>query len=499
MMKRILVLFTILAMLFTMCACENKKTFVSSFKAQEISSFKIENELPPVQLETADYNAFLEVIDYNGIECPFSDLFGITEAVAEKASRVFAIEKHTYDFFEGASSVDVEKLYQVVKKNNEKYMEGISQYFNNELSDSKLRECCEIVADTLNWGISNIDGVDLAQLGCVLGNLKILNRGTMNLGTFNDKTNLLNISPDMIKSKIERTGNSDIYRLTVSHETMHILQCRCCDLIQAENDHFIGTSYVFESLEINPLKNSWLYEASAELNATLRLNSAPTTYQYMIDNLESISLATILNDNNKVRQLEKFSFTQDEASVYKQLEFEDETDAIEFLYTVELLRVKPEDFKAVYEREYAAVEDYDEFLKTTYNPYFVEVVSKLMYKNLAQKLTQNKMSLNDVFYIISLYELDLLKDIPLGNSVVRDKYREVYENYLALQNEFFNLIQKCADINVHDSFAEYSINFGEEELYANATLDWLDSDKSDYLLFRNKVLYDKSHKPILSY
>lgn len=496
-MKRILSLITILCITIGITSC-TKHDNINYKNITEVKGFEVLNELPFVKLTENDYASFCEFLDYDNIECPYSELFDIETAMAEKESRTFDVSEHTYNFFENSHHADADKLYEVVSANNEQYMETFGKYFNKKLSDSKLKECCEIVADTLNWGIENIDGLDIDELGCILGNLKILRKDSSNFAEFNYKKDIMNISPDMIELKEERSGNENIYELMVSHETMHMLQSHCTDIEQSEDDFFIGTSYSFGNLEMNPLKNSWLYEASAELNATLHFDSEPTTYQYMINNLESISLATILNDNVKARQLEMLSFTQDAEKVYKQLEFKNETKAAEFLYVVELMRKKPDDFKTVYESKYGAVEDYSEFVKTTYEPYFAEVVSKLLYKNIAYQLTQNDMSLNDVFYVISLYELDLLKDIPLNNATVREQYSQVYEQYVDLQKTFFGYIQKYTDVDVESGFAEYQINYETDSVYANALLEGLNPDKKEYLLFRNNVLFDESYKHIIS-
>lgn len=497
-MKRIISVILIIVVILCLASCGNNRKSDKNLITQEIVGYSITDELPSVLLNKNDYDSFCTYLNYDNINCPYSELFAIDKALNEKDNRNFDVQDHTFDFFDGSSSVDSNRLYEIVKANNKKYMDGVGKHFHKELSNSKLEECCEIVADTLNWGIENIDGIDIDELGCILGNLKILNRGSMNLGTFNDKKDLLNISPDMIKQKKNRNGNTDMYEITVSHEAMHILQCRCTDVEQSDNDSFIGTSYSFESLDVNSLKHSWLYEASAELNTTLRFGCNPTTYQYMIDNLESISLATVLDDTVKTRQLEKLCFIQDEETLYKQLGFKDKTKSIELLYAVELLRNKPDDFKVAYENAYGPLEeDYSEFLKKTYNPYFVEVVSKLLYKNLALKLTQNEISLNDIFYIVSVYELDLLKDIPLHNPTVKEKYAVLYEQYIALREAFFSYIQKHTDVNVGNSFNEYQMNYEIGSIYANATLDWLDVEKRDYILFRNNVMYDKSYKHIV--
>lgn len=492
-MKRFLCITLLFIYILAFSSCSNTKPR-DDFDLIKIEEYKIQGLLPLVGLSKEDFSRFFEYIDYDHIECPYSEMFGIDQALQTLESKSFIVEKHTYDFFEGDKEVNAEKLYDVVKENNDKYMEGVGKHFNKKLSNTKLKECCEIIADTLNWGINNIEGIDLSELGCIIGNLKILNRGTMNLGTFNDKNDLLNVSPSMIKAKKERNGNANMYELTVCHETMHILQCRCTDVTQSDDDSFIGTSYDFEQLELNPLKTSWLYEASAELNATQMYYSSPTTYTYMIDNLETISLVSLLDDYVEPQQLEKVCFTKDHEKLYSQIGFADKEKSIELLYVIELLRNKPQDFKHSYEKTYnAKIEDYDEFLKKTYNPYFVEVTSKLLYKNLAKQLLENDMPLNDVFYIISLYELDLLKDIPLDNIEVREKYLSVYTDYISLRRKFFECIQGNISDDVNILFESYEINYGQDEVYANASFEWLDKNKKDYLLFRNRVLFNKKY------
>lgn len=499
-MRKIVLIIFVSVVILSLCSCGNQRTAKNDFDLQVITDFEADTMLPYVKIDTTDYNDFLTYLNYDQIDCPYSELFGIEAAMSEKSSRNFDVSDHTYDFFAGSSSVDAETLYNVVKSNNKQYMDGVGKHFSKELSASKLRECCEIVADTINWGIENIEGIDLSELSCVLGNLKILRRNSLNsVGTFSDKTNILSVSPDAVKQKKQQTSNSNVFELTISHEAMHILQCRCSDVEQSEEDHFIGTSYSFESLAINPLKHRWLYEASAELNATLLHKSNPTTYEYMIDNLETISLVTLLDDSVKVRQLEKSSFTQSEDELYRQLGFTDKIKSIEFLYSVELLREKPEEFKIQYESLYGTIKDYDEFLKTTYNPYFIEVTSKLLYKNLAYQLSKQEICLNDVFYIISLYELDLLKDIPFNMSDVREKYQSSYDNYIELQDTFFIILQKNADINIYEEFEKYKINYLSDGTYSNGSFEWLAEDKRDYLLFRNRVLYNQSHIPMMSF
>lgn len=164
-MKRFLSIVIVFVLLFSLCSCGNQRITKNDVDLQVISDFEADTKLPYIKIDTADYNKFLTYLNYDQIDCPYSELFGIEAALSEKSSRNFDVSEHTYDFFAGSSSVDAEKLYNVVKSNNKQYMDGIGKHFSKELSASKLKECCEIVADTLNWGIENIKGLDLPLSG----------------------------------------------------------------------------------------------------------------------------------------------------------------------------------------------------------------------------------------------------------------------------------------------------------------------------------------------
>ena len=52
-----------------------------------------------------------------------------------------------------------------MKSNSKQYMNGAGKHFSKELPISKLIDCCEIVADTINWAVENIKGLDLSEYG----------------------------------------------------------------------------------------------------------------------------------------------------------------------------------------------------------------------------------------------------------------------------------------------------------------------------------------------
>lgn len=446
-----------------------------------------------VRIDEADYAEFDKFVDYNSIECPYSELFGIDEALEYKATVNFCPDNHSFDFLKGENVVDAGKLYETVQKNNEEFLAD-NKFFYEELSDT--RQYVDLIAEIVNSFVAGIEGIDMNIISCNLGNLKILTKNTTNYGTYNYKTGIFIISPSNIEI-MARNRHSDYdiqLKSLICHETLHLIQAYCCDADVEENDIFYGTSFEFDGLSINPLNYAWLYEGTAELFASEYCGIEPGTYRYMIENIETIALANILNDNIQIRQHSLSAFNKNTEKLYEVMGFSDVRKSMDFMYAVQLLRFKDEEFKAAYESKYGLLEDYEEFLKRTYNPYFVEVTSKLFYKNLAYKLVNNEIMLNDVLYLVSMYELDLMNAFPFNNKEIREKYSDTVNNYLNMRTFFFEILQKSTNVNVYEEFINYKINYEDKDIYANAALDWLSEERREYILKRNESLYNKYHK-----
>lgn len=94
-----------------------------------------------------------------------------------------------------------------------------------------------------------------------------------------------------------------------------------------------GVSYNFSELLVNPLKLSWLYEGSAELNAAQFRNTDISTYKAFVAFIKSLELATLVNDTPNSGMAENICFGHNPEALYRELGFENEQAAAAF-YTV---------------------------------------------------------------------------------------------------------------------------------------------------------------------
>ena len=497
--KTLIILAT--AIFTLLCGCTNQKTHVKYVESVRVDGFKEDESTGKIKISEEECNTFiLSFKDIDSTDYPYSELFMTDEALLEKKQFDTVASTHTFDFFNGKKTVDSDNLFSVVKKNNKDFRNGsVEKNFYKEFSDKKLKEYCQMISAAVNWRIENDTDFDFDRVGCLLGNLKILEKNSMNMGGFNPENGVLTIVPSMIKAHSKTHKNGTTPKQTITHEAMHIMQSGCCDTYSSDGCRLIGISYKFGDLTVNPLFIPWLYEGSAELNTSHLLNIEPTTYTSYIDYIESINLATLLNEELPARQTENVSFHHDADVLYKQLGFDDEKKAADFLYSIEIVSEKPDEFFKAYETIDKIPENKSEFVNKEIKPIVCETISIIFYKNLAEALTKKEMSLNDIFYLISMHELDTQKRVNVRAQEERIMYKPYIDEYIKLQNSFFEMLQKYTDSNIKEYFLTYRINYEDNGLFANAALDFIDEDKKQYLADRNESLYNKYFKKMCEY
>ena len=109
--------------------------------------------------------------------------------------------EHQYSFFKADKTVRADKLLEVVKKNNAEYRKDtVKKNMTKEFSDKQLKTYCGWIAETVNWQIEKHSDFDFETVGCVLGNLKIVEKNSTNYGGFDCKSGVMSINPKMIKA-----------------------------------------------------------------------------------------------------------------------------------------------------------------------------------------------------------------------------------------------------------------------------------------------------------
>lgn len=471
-MKKLLCIILCLITLNALSGCGNQNYNKNAKETITEVEFKEQEQSLKVKISAAECDNFIRAYaDINTEQYPYNELFGISAAMSKMQKNISLISEHQYSFFGTDKTVSADKLIAVVKKNNAEYRKDtVKKNMTREFSDKQLKTYCEWIAETVNWQIEKNSGFDFETVGCVLGNLKIIEKNSSNYGGFDCKSGVVSINPKMIKA----TGKKDDYeKFIFTHETIHMLQSGCTDTV-GENIENYGVSYNFSELAVNPLKISWLYEGSAELNATKFRNTDISTYRSFVAFIKSLNLATLVNNTLNAGMMENICFGHNPEDLYQELGFENEQVAAAFLYSAEIMLKKPDEFFEAYGDEQT---DRTEFVNRNIKPVVYETLSKMFYRNIAKKLCSAEMSLNEVFCLISLHEAQINKQLQLGSKESQGIYKFYIDGYAKLKEKFFELVEAGGAENVGKKYGEYKLKYENDSEYINADFSWMDEYK----------------------
>ncbi len=447
-----------------------------------------------VNFTANSYSEFKNYIDGINTIYEFSDLYNFSETINEYNHLTIA-EKHSSKL----QKIAANDLYELVKNNNKEYKKISSTAIYKELKDDELKEICTLIADTTEKIKKQSENVSEDRLRCVLSDLKIFAQTSSVANAFVTDDNSLIVSPNMMEIATLIKGDSAEKDVLI-HEIVHLSQKGCnCDLQNNTNlKRNFGVSYGFKNVKVNSLDFTWLYEASAEKNMHNLTGHDFLVYQNMIGYLESLSLVNLLNDNFKVNDTEKLSYKRTLDDLYNFFGVEDEKDKSEVLnlmYSIEVMQQAPEDFYKVLTEKTGKTKDDTLIDEVNYNvkASICETLTKMFYANMAKNIVNKDISLEDIFYLISIWENDLNSHLKYSQS---NKYKynaNFIEIYLNIQNNFFSHLSKATNLTteeIQNKFNEYTVSVKSKngEIVANHSSDFLSSSKMNYLETRKNDL-----------
>ena len=433
-----------------------------------------------ITLSDESYNEFINYIKNYNTTYYYEEHYKINEAIAEynkiKDSKV---NTHSHSI----KTITSDELYKVVKENNKIYLEEKKKEyvasFYNELKDSDLKRVCEIIINTLNHYQDNI--TDIEEVKCILGNLKILSKATLSNSSVTDDDCLL-INLDMINTlKIKATSkDQDVVEDTISHEAVHLLQKSCEDNLKIK--YRIGNSYKFDNLEVNSLFYNRFYEGPAEKLSNNYTGDTPLVYNYYINYINSLNLSTVLG-NHEVDSAELTTLDHDLESLFKMFDCGSETDKREILnmmYSLNIIETDDEGFLKMVGLSNTS----NEYITTKRNikSSVCLTMTKHFYKNLALKVKEGNTRIQDIFYLITVFESDINSHLTYVDINKYQDNKEFIEEYITIQNNFFNLIAQNQNQTLEELEELYN-NYGIQNssgLY-NYNLSFLTDEKQQFV------------------
>jgi len=443
-----------------------------------------------IKFSNADLNEFNYYLMQNRTNFSFEKYYSFDEAF-----KLYNAVDNNYEHDIELKNITVDELYDIVLKNNEQYHKNNSVWMYNDLSNNEIKKICEIIVPTVNDYLSGNHGIDTEQVKCTLSHLAIFKSGTSLSYAYISNDYCMIVNPDIIGVAFSNLSYDDTYKVTIQHEVMHLLQKPCpCELEKNSNiDRSVSFSKFFNNIDVNPLYFSWLAESSAEMNKMDYSNVPALSYKTMIGYMQSITMPNLIRNDFSMNSMYDLSFSQDINDLYKFFDVkttEDKLEVLNLIYTIEIFQQTPTDFLNKYKKvngiESMTQDDIDEQIRYIAKADACESISRFFYRNLANELGKHNISLNDIFYLIKSHETDLNYHISFNDPEKYKYNKDLMQNYVNLQNEFFSIIAKQLNVSVDDIYDMYDnyqpyIKNESGELVKNYNLSWMREVKQRFL------------------
>lgn len=159
------------------------------------------------------------------------------------------------------------------------------------------------------------------------------------------------------------------------------------------------------------------------------------------------------------------------------------------MYSIDYLQIEREDLEEEYENETGNTFESRLQVKYEMKKSICVTLAKYFYKNLAERIKNDNVTLEDIFYLINVFESDLnthiLYDEAYDESI---KKENIYflEEYITIQDNFFRMLASSNNLDeneIVDLFNSYAMVIqGEDGTYRrNVGLNWLEDTEREFI------------------
>ncbi len=375
--------------------------------------------------------------------------------------------------------VDYNTLLKVVKKNNKANKDSYYSLMPNDVIDKVVK----YITETVNYQISVNPYINLNILDHRLKNLKVMYYDDFGYALYNQDDLAMGIQESIDLSDSE-------FKQIISHEANHMVQNATIKKSDSIEMNF-GVCYQFKDIEINYLYWLWYVEGVAQGNTltqhTTKLQDS-FIYDSFVSSLQCLN-STMLFATDRVYDLYYVTAQNDLDGFFKLFNCdtqEDKIEIIKMMVAINLIKDSYDDifsdiFNKKNETEYKT--DFTKHITGAYG----QTQAKIFYKNLANKIKSTKVTLGDVFYLISMFESQLYRELWY-NSTERMNAKDFYKNYEFIQDEFFKMMAENMELT-KEELKKYYVDF----FHTNDHLKY----KSEMLTEEQDRFYKNSYKEFL--
>ena len=490
MKKCIAIIISICILLTVLSSCvKEKKDFpniANDFVEKEKSELAFSSQTSDnVKLSSKTANELLEIIENVKAEYKYADLYELEE-VQRRLNYDFSVSEHPLKKLD-KENFNIDTLYAVVIENNENFKNEI-EYKYETVDQEFVYEICKLIVKTIDVVQEMYPDIDWDRVYCNLSNLKMLYKSGMLAYAQVDEKLILSIGKNNIIIAQSQLGDNG-FRNVLVHEIMHIIQVGCvCENLEGTSRR-AGISVYWDDFSLNTTDWTWLIEGAADRFASKITGDDATTYRYKVDYICSYNMSILLRDSVNADAIETLTLYDDPELLFDAFGCEtqeEREEVLKLLISTEILQTQPILF-------------YDKCAeKTGYNPaisqeekdkfgYYLKAdigvsLAREFYENLVGFIQYNEVSLNDVFFLINLFEGHLNQHMKFNKEEQKEFNQKFFDKYNILRDEFF---KKLAKDNSGKDFAtlydEYNIVNGKN---LNADLNMLPELKREFLIER---------------
>lgn len=402
--------------------------------------------------------ALLDALAATEVVYPYADITNLRDSYDRYLAMAAALPWQDGTDYGGISRLPLKggELLKLVKANNEMLLaeSGIANATRSPLDDEYLSWICDVLTDVFNRELTEWDfSTQLDSIDWTIANLTVI-RDT---ATFNNaavqRGAIMKVNQTLTDSMSGITGSELAPTMTITHEGEHLLQSMSLPAQEALGlSQGFGFCYSWDDLPVNALYTSWFVEASAERLAANFCDTEPATYASMLSYLDSLTVLAALTGTEPIA-VPRLSQQGTLEAVFDLFGRETEEEKLEFLnvlYAIQVVQQGPDDFwEACTAQTGLSREDEDALIEVQRNLKTAAclTMSRIFYENLVRLLTENSLTLRELFYLACSWEFDLNRHLGYEDETRLSTTGVFLERYPAMQQMFFNALAENLDVD----------------------------------------------------
>lgn len=426
-------------------------------------------------------------------EYTYADMYALEEVKSRLGDLDTVVQNHRNSALDKTGVLTAHNLYQNVQANNKLFM-AQKPFGYKFAEDDYVAKLCDFIVQVINQMRKKYPDVDWTRVYCNLGNLKILyNSGMLSYAQVSSDM-VLAISKTNTEIILTMKGEDGFSRV-LTHEIMHIIQMGCTCEPVAKYGRRAGIAMYWNDFSLNTTDWTWMVEGSAERNMCTLTGKEAVTYQYKMDYLCSLTMSVLLRDSVKADTMETLCFYDDPELLFDAFGCETKEQRDELLnmmVTLQILQMQPKNFHLLYTEKTGVdlLQDEEAMNQFSYSlkPAICTTLAKKFYESLIPFLQNGKLTYNDLFFLINLFESHLNQHLSYSNESKAEINQPFISSYQTMRNALFVALKADnPELNVSALYDSYNIEADGKGLL-NAELTTLPAEKRSFLIERAQWL-----------